>query len=68
MRLIVTGSSVTNDENNNHFQGTEKLQNEIASIARSYKKKLADSGLSLNKDGTLSADKEVILTLIIKTP
>ena len=42
--------SVTNDENNNHFQGTEKLQNEIASIARSYKKQLADSGLSLNKD------------------
>lgn len=53
--------SVTNDENNNHFQGTEKLQNEIASIARSYKKKLADSGLSLNKDGTISADKEVII-------
>ena len=52
--------SVTNDENNNHFQGTEKLQNEIASIARSYKKQLADSGLSLNKDGTISADKEVI--------
>ena len=46
--------SVTNDENNNHFQGTEKLQNEIASIARSYKKQLADSGLSLNKDGTIS--------------
>lgn len=53
--------SVTNDENNNHFQGTEKLQNEIASIARSYKKRLADSGLSLNKDGTISADKEVII-------
>lgn len=53
--------SVTNDENNNHFQGTEKLQNEIASIARSYKKQLADSGLSLNKDGTVSADKEVII-------
>ena len=44
-----------------HFQGTEKLQNEIASIARSYKKQLADSGLSLNKDGTISADKEVII-------
>lgn len=53
--------SVTNDENNNHFQGTEKLQNEIASIARSYKKQLADSGLSLYKDGTISADKEVII-------
>lgn len=53
--------SVTNDENNNHFQGTEKLQNEIASIARSYKKQLSDSGLSLNKDGTISADKEVII-------
>lgn len=53
--------SVTNDENNNHFQGTEKFQNEIASIARSYKKQLADSGLSLNKDGTISADKEVII-------
>ena len=53
--------SVTNDENNNHFQGTEKLQNEIASIARSYKKQLADSGLSLNNDGTISADKEVII-------
>lgn len=53
--------SVTNDENYNHFQGTEKLQNEIASIARSYKKQLADSGLSLNKDGTISADKEVII-------
>lgn len=53
--------SVTNDENNNHFQGTEKLQNEIASIARSYKKQLAYSGLSLNKDGTISADKEVII-------
>ena len=53
--------SVTNDENNNHFQGTEKLQNEIASIARSYKKQLADSGLSLNKDGTISADREVII-------
>lgn len=53
--------SVTNDENNNHFQGTEKLQNEIASIARSYKKQLADSGLSLNKDGTISADKEAII-------
>lgn len=53
--------SVTNDENNNHFQGTEKLQNEIASIALSYKKQLADSGLSLNKDGTISADKEVII-------
>lgn len=53
--------SVTNDENNNHFQGTETLQNEIASIARSYKKQLADSGLSLNKDGTISADKEVII-------
>lgn len=53
--------SVTNDENNNHFQGTEKLQNEIASIARSYKKQLADSGFSLNKDGTISADKEVII-------
>lgn len=53
--------SVTNDENNNHFQGTEKLQNEIASIARSYKKQLADSGLSLNKGGTISADKEVII-------
>lgn len=53
--------SVTNDENNNHFQGTEKLQNEIASIARSYKKQLADSGLSLNKDGTISDDKEVII-------
>lgn len=53
--------SVTNDENNNHFQGTEKLQNEIASIARPYKKQLADSGLSLNKDGTISADKEVII-------
>lgn len=53
--------SVTNEENNNHFQGTEKLQNEIASIARSYKKQLADSGLSLNKDGTISADKEVII-------
>ena len=53
--------SVTNDENNNHFQGTEKLQNEIASIARSYKKQLTDSGLSLNKDGTISADKEVII-------
>ena len=53
--------SVTNDENNNHFQGTEKLQNEIASIARSYKKQLADSGLSLNKDGPISADKEVII-------
>lgn len=53
--------SVTNDENNNHFQGPEKLQNEIASIARSYKKQLADSGLSLNKDGTISADKEVII-------
>lgn len=53
--------SVTNDENNNHFQGTEKLQNEIASIARSYKKQLADSGLSLNKDGTISAHKEVII-------
>lgn len=53
--------SVTNDENNNHFQGTEKLQNEIASIARSYKKQLADSGLSLNKDGTISADNEVII-------
>lgn len=53
--------SVTNDENNNHFQGTEKLQNEIASIARSYKKQLADSGLSLNKDGTINADKEVII-------
>lgn len=53
--------SVTNDENNNQFQGTEKLQNEIASIARSYKKQLADSGLSLNKDGTISADKEVII-------
>ena len=53
--------SVTNDDNNNHFQGTEKLQNEIASIARSYKKQLADSGLSLNKDGTISADKEVII-------
>lgn len=53
--------SVTNDENNNHFQGTEKLQNEIASIARSYKKQLADSGLSLNKEGTISADKEVII-------
>lgn len=53
--------SVTNDENNNHFQGTEKLQNEIASIASSYKKQLADSGLSLNKDGTISADKEVII-------
>lgn len=53
--------SVTNDENNNHFQGTEKLQNEIASIARSYKKQLADSELSLNKDGTISADKEVII-------
>lgn len=53
--------SVTNDENNNHFQGTEKLQNEIASIARSYKKQLADSGLSLNKDGTISANKEVII-------
>ena len=53
--------SVTNDENNNHFQGAEKLQNEIASIARSYKKQLADSGLSLNKDGTISADKEVII-------
>ena len=53
--------SVTNDENNNHFQGTEKLQNEIASIARSYKKQLADSGLSLNKDGTISAGKEVII-------
>ena len=53
--------SVTNDENNNHFQGTEKLQNEIASIARSYKKQLADSGLSLNKYGTISADKEVII-------
>ena len=39
--------SVTNDENNNHFQGTEKLQNEIASIARSYKKQLADSGLRM---------------------
>lgn len=53
--------SVTNDENNNHFQRTEKLQNEIASIARSYKKQLADSGLSLNKDGTINADKEVII-------
>lgn len=53
--------SVTNDENNNHFQGTEKLQNEIASIARSYKKQLADSGLSLNKDGTISTDNEVII-------
>ena len=53
--------SVTNDENNNHFQGTEKLQNEIASIACSYKNQLADSGLSLNKDGTISADKEVII-------
>ena len=53
--------SVSNDDNNNHFQGTEKLQNEIASIARSYKKQLADSGLSLNKDGTISADKEVII-------
>lgn len=53
--------SVTNDENNNHFQGTEKLQKEIASIARSYKKQLADSGLSLNKDGTISADREVII-------
>lgn len=53
--------SVTNDENNNHFQGTKKLQNEIASIARSYKKQLADSGLSLNKDGTINADKEVII-------
>ena len=53
--------SVTNDENNNHFQVTENLQNEIASIARSYKKQLADSGLSLNKDGTISADKEVII-------
>ena len=58
---LVAGYNNLISVTNNHFQGTEKLQNEIASIARSYKKQLADSGLSLNKDGTISADKEVII-------
>ena len=51
------------------FREQKSSRNEIASIARSYKKQLADSGLSLNKDGTISADKEVIINaLITKTP
>lgn len=52
--------SVANDKNNDKFQGTERLYKEITAIARSHKKQLENNGLTLNKDGTISANKKII--------
>ena len=48
------------DKANNQFQGTERLHKEITAIARSHKKQLESNGLTLNKDGTISTNKEVL--------
>ena len=52
--------SAANDKANNQFQGTERLHKEITAIARSHKKQLESNGLTLNKDGTISTNKEVL--------
>lgn len=52
--------SVTGNQDNNRFQGTERLYKEITSIARSHKRQLESNGLIINTDGTISTDKEVI--------
>ena len=52
--------SVTGNQDNSRFQGTERLYKEITSIARSHKRQLESNGLIINTDGTISTDKEVI--------
>lgn len=52
--------SVAGDKDNSRFQGTERLYKEITSIARSHKKQLESNGLTLNNDGTISTDKEIL--------
>ena len=52
--------SVTEDDDNSRFQGTERLHKEITSIARSHKKQLESNGLTINKDGTISVNKEIL--------
>jgi len=52
--------SVAGDKDNSKFQGTERLYKEITAIARSHKNQLENNGLTLNKDGTISTNKEVI--------
>lgn len=52
--------SIAGNSDNNKFQGTERLYNEITAIARSHKKQLENNGLTLNKDGTISANKEIL--------
>ena len=52
--------SVTEEEGNNRFQGTERLYKEITSIARSHRKQLENNGLTINKDGTISVNKEIL--------
>ena len=52
--------SVAGDKDNSRFQGTERLYKEITAIARSHKNQLENNGLTLNKDGTISTNREVI--------
>lgn len=52
--------SVTEDDDNSRFQGTERLHKEITSIAHSHKKQLESNGLTINKDGTISVNREIL--------
>jgi flagellar hook-associated protein 2 len=56
--------SVTADDNNDKFEGNQKLKKEFAGIAKSYNSLLNDNGLNVTDNGTISVDRSAIVSAV----
>lgn len=54
--------SVTANDANEHFEGTEKLKKDFAGIAKSYNHLLNENGLSVTDNGTIAVDRDAIIS------
>ena len=54
--------SVTANDANEHFEGNEKLKKDFAGIAKSYNHLLNENGLSVTDNGTISVDRDAIIS------
>lgn len=54
--------SVTANDNNNRFEGNEKLKKDFAGITKSYNYLLNKNGLSITEEGSIDIDRSAIIS------
>lgn len=56
--------AVTSDDNNQSFEGNERLKKEFTSIAMAHRATLNNNGLKVQDDGSVALDRESILNAV----